>query len=203
LGFGSSGNPVPGRGGAPTASRSSPTRAQAAFVIPNVYLGTLRSAGCLLERPVFEPTTSLWRNVQDGPKKLPPKAPAQRLNLIQALAPAHHSKSRIPSATRSTAEEMALVTLQMKPRNRPDPICKRSKTISIVSKTRSRVSCPRQARKRSNQLAMPPQILLARLVMSPAISPTGGPGSFLPPRTKQRPSLLSSRPWLVETRSAR
>jgi hypothetical protein len=42
-----------------------------------------------------------------------------------------------------------------------------------------------------------------RLVMSPAISPTVGPGSFLLPGTKQRPSLLSSRPWLVETRSAR
>jgi ElaB/YqjD/DUF883 family membrane-anchored ribosome-binding protein len=108
--------PRPRTGGAPTASRSSPTRAQAAFVIPHVYLGTLRSAGCLLERPVFEPTTSLWRN-----ERWTKKALAQRLNPIQALAPAHHTKSRIPSATRSTAEEMALVTLQMKPRNRPDP----------------------------------------------------------------------------------
>jgi hypothetical protein len=61
----------------------------------------------------------------------------------------------------------------------------------------------RRTRKRSNQLATPPQISPARLVMSPAISPTAGPSSFLLPGTKRRPSLRNSRSWLVETRSAR
>jgi hypothetical protein len=43
------------------------------------------------------------------------KALARRLNLIQVLAPAHHTKSRTPSATRSTAEGMQSATLQMRP----------------------------------------------------------------------------------------